>query len=147
MGGPLTELSAGKREQVKGFYEKIGNICKEITGLRGFVPHEQCDPFEHPDYAPAEVDVVERRQLIENTSMLLVVTITPSWGGGIEVEIANQNNIPVVLLCEKEQLEAKRISRLLRGNPAIKATIVYGSEEEALDKLRAELKKYFPHSL
>jgi len=39
----------------------------------------------------------------EETSLLIVVAITPSWGGGIEVEMANKDHVPAIILCEKEK--------------------------------------------
>ena len=87
----------------------------EVTGVRAFVPHEHYDPIKHANYTPADVDAAERKQVCEGSS------------------------IPVVLLCEKGKLEARRISRLLRGNPAVVATISYGSQDEALDLLREHL--------
>jgi len=137
--GPLTELPNEKQGQAKVFYEKISELCQDVTGLRGFLPHEHYDPVKHANFTPSAVDAAERNQVSEKTSILLVVAIAPSWGGGIEVEIANRNNIPVIILCEKEKLENRKISRLLRGNPAVKVIIPYDTEEDALKKLRAEL--------
>jgi CheY-like chemotaxis protein len=65
--------------------------------------------------------------------------VAPSWGGGIEVEMAHEHAIPVLILCEKEKLERRLISRLLRGNPAVRHIITYTSEDEALQKLQSAL--------
>jgi len=137
--GPLTELSDSQQEGVKKFYSRIGDLCEEATGTRGFVPHEQYDPIKNADFTPAEIDSAERKQIIESTSLLVVVAIEPSWGGGIEVEMANNNKIPVIILAEEKKLKNRRISRLLRGNPAVKKIISYSNEEEAIKKLRDEL--------
>jgi len=138
--GPLTELSPEKQQQVKNFYVKLADICKEVIGIRAFVPHEHYDPILHASYTPVQVDVAERKQISELTSLLLVVAIDPSWGGGIEVEIANRSGIPVVVLCERLKLEQRKISQLLLGNPAVISMIPYDSEEDAIRKLREELK-------
>jgi hypothetical protein len=134
--GPLTELKTEEKTRVKSFYQRIGDACGEITGLRAFVPHEHFDPIKHAHFTPQQVDETERNQVCNKTSVLIVVAIAPSWGGGIEVEMANQNNVPVILLCEREKLQARQISRLLRGNPAAKVIIEYDTEDEAILELK-----------
>lgn len=139
--GPLTELSDEQKIQVKKFYESIADLCEKTLGVRAFVPHEHYDPIKHKDYTPQDVDGNERRQVCELSSAVIVYTIAPSWGGGIEVEMANKSNVPVILLCDKEKLENRLVSRLLLGNPAVKAVISYDNEVQALESLDKELKK------
>jgi hypothetical protein len=133
--GPLTELSSAEANHAKGFYCKIADVCQEIMGVRAFVPHEHCDPIVHAGLSPFEVDKIERRQICELTSVVIIVALAPSWGGGIEVEMANSCGIPVIVL----HGENKKVSRLLRGNPAVKDIICYFSDQEALDELRITL--------
>ncbi len=130
--GPLTELPVNFRQPAKHFYEQIADACKEQTGKRAFVPHEHYDPIKHANFSPPDVDKAERKQVCERTSLLIVVAIAPSWGGGIEVEMANKSDVPVLILCHED----KEISRLLRGNPAVTGIIYYSSLEDALRKLK-----------
>jgi len=136
--GPLTELPDEQREEAKRFYVRIADLCKEITDKRAFVPHEHYDPIEHADFSPSEVDEAERYQVCECTSFLIVVTsFGPSWGGGIEVEMANKSKVPMIIMGRC----GKKISRLLLGNPAAWEVIRYETEEEALALLRPILEK------
>lgn len=130
--GPLTELSVGQQESAKSFYERIADLCEKQIGERAFVPHEHFDPVKHANFLPKDVDKAERKQVCERTSLLIVVAIAPSWGGGIEVEMAYRSNVPVLILCEKD----KKISRLLRGNPAVAGIIYYDSSTDALRTLK-----------
>lgn len=136
--GPLTELPIGEQQQVKKFYSRLGDLCSLINGKRAFVPHEHFDPIKHSQYTPAQVDSVERRQVCERTCILIVVVVAPSWGGGIEVEMANQNSVPAVILCPSE----KKVSRLLLGNPAVLSTLFYSDENHAVKLLKNFLCKY-----
>ncbi len=136
---PLTELTPEQQKKAKEFYVQIADVCQEVMGARAFVPHEHYDPVKHASFTPSDVDGAERRQVCNHTSVLIVVAIAPSWGGGIEVEMANRSKVPVVILCGRDNLENRRISRLLRGNPAVVATIPYSNEEEALGEIRKEL--------
>ncbi|MBI3385568.1 hypothetical protein HY031_00620 [Candidatus Gottesmanbacteria bacterium] len=140
--GPLTELSSEEQKSVKLFYKRIADACEKTIGVRGFVPHEHYDPIKHANYTPQDVDKAERHQVCDLTSLLIVVAVAPSWGGGIEVEMANQHGVPAVILCEKEKLENRKISRLLRGNPAVIDILTYTSKDEALKKLQLKLKEW-----
>ena len=137
--GPLTELDSEIIPTVKRLYEIIADVCLEVTGIRAFVPHEHYDPKKNANFTPQEVDGAERDQVCNKTSLLIVIAIAPSWGGGIEVEMANTSNVPVIILCEKEKLEAKKISRLLRGNPAVKKVITYKTQKDAILSVRFAL--------
>lgn len=137
--GALTELSAEDQAWVKDFYRQIADLCEAVLGIRGFVPHEHYDPVKHANFSPPEVDEAERHQVCQYTSVLIVVTVAPSWGGGIEVEMANQSGVPVILVCDREKLKQRKISRLLRGNPAVAAVVEYGTVVEALAGLKREL--------
>jgi hypothetical protein len=135
--GSLTELSLETREWVKPFYSQIADACEKIIGKRPFVPHEHYDPVKHPDFTPKEIDKAERKQICEKTSLLIVVAIAPSWGGGIEVEMANRSNVPIVILHHID----KTVSRLLLGNPSVVARIAYSSHKDALSMLKKEIAK------
>lgn len=133
VSGPLTDLPNDDHEIVRRFYSKIGDACEEILGIRAFVPHERYDPRAGDRMTPREVDRVLRERINRRaTSILIVAAVAPSWGGGIEVEMAHQNDVPVVILKNKTQ----KLSRLLLGNPAILMTLEYNSLEDALYELK-----------
>jgi len=137
--GPLTELPEEDQGRVKALYSALADVIEGLTGLRAFVPHEHYDPIKHAHYIPPEIDAAERAQVCTRTSLLLVVVVGPSWGGGIEVEMANKAGVPAVILCIRERLEARKVSRLLRGNPAVTQIIPCSSEEDMISELRFEL--------
>ena len=139
--GPLTELDEETKEFAKRLYVGIADICEEVLGIRAFVPHEHYDPIKHKNYTPADVDKAERDQVMNKTSVLIVLPIAPSWGGGIEVEMARQEGVPVILLCERQKLKARLISRLLRGNPAVSVETSYDSEIDAYAAIKDALIK------
>ncbi len=142
--GPLTDLAPEQQGIVKTFYEAIGDVCTRVTGVEAFVPHKHFDPVKHVSFTPAEVDAAEREQVCNWTSALVVVPVAPSWGGGIEVEMAYQNGVPIILICEVQQLADRKISRLLRGNPGVKDVVSYYTMEEALAELEVSLHCIFP---
>lgn len=133
--GALTELPLEIQPVVKQLYSDLADVCLRVIKVRAFVPHEHCDPVKHANLEPPEVDAVERPQICERTSLLVVVAIAPSWGGGIEVEMAFRSQVPVVILIPK----GKRVSRLLRGNPGVVMAEEYDGDADALKLLESIL--------
>lgn len=120
------------------FYEALADVCQQVLGDRAFLPHEHY-PIEHRDFTPENIYIAVRKQICTLTSMFVVVPIAPSWDCGMEVEMARQSGVPVIILAERAKLDAGKISRLLRGSPAVGAVIVYEDAQHALYQLDAHL--------
>ena len=123
------------QQWVKAFYAVLGDVCEQELGVRAFVPHEHFDPIKHKGYTPQQVDQNERRQVCEMTSVLVCVGFNPTWGGGIEVEMASHSHVPAIIL-----QPPKSLSRLFIGNPAIKRVVQFDSVETAISGLRQALR-------
>lgn len=132
--GPIRELDEKSKAQIFDFYEKIAIMCKDAIGAAPFVPHMLFNP--NSDFSPQEIDKVERDQVCQRTSLLIVVAVAPSWGGGIEIEMSHQSNVPVVIL----RPNGKDLSRLMRGNPAVRKIIDFDNHQDAIDKLEKWIK-------
>lgn len=129
--GPLTELPISIQAEVKEFYSRLAGACSRMLGVRAFVPHEHYDPVKMSEFTPRQIDDAERRIVTTETSVLVVVTLFgPTWGGGIEVEMANQAHVPAILICDKTRLEQRLVSRLLRGNPAFEEGGILSCESQ-----------------
>lgn len=135
--GALTELDPEYRDQVKDFYARLGDACEEITGVRGFVPHEHYDPIKTAGIKNTTVYSAERRIVTEKTSILVVYAIEPSWGAGIEVGWANEHDVPILVLVPGD----KKVSRLLTGGPMVQAMLSVRNYDHALQELREWLLK------
>ncbi len=145
--GPLTELPVKVQASVKRFYTRIADVCERAMGVRAFVPHEHFDPVKNAEFTPSDVDKAERKQVCKKTSVLIVAAIAPSWGGGIEVEMAYRSKVPIIILCEKNKLDQRKISRLLRGNPGVVKIIPYRSQKEVFFLLDTILQFGFKSNL
>lgn len=134
ISGALTDLPDAIRQQYIEFYEAIGRMVESL-GLIPYVPHWNTDPVRHKNVTPTEVDTIDRMAV---TSAMLVIAVAdnPSLGVGIEVEMAYHASKPVVLLCRKEYVEQRRISRLIRGNPGVIQEILYTNRDDALADLK-----------
>jgi nucleoside 2-deoxyribosyltransferase len=134
ISGALTDMSEGERQKRREFYEALGKICEEF-GFIVYLPHVYGDPQLMPDLTPAEINRQDR--LAVTLSRLVVAYVgVSSIGVGIEIELAYHSEKPVILLYEKEKLEKRLISRLVRGNPAVIRQIVFENYEDALSQFR-----------
>ena len=140
VSGALSDVPADIRPRYIEFYETIGRLVESL-GLVPYVPHLNTDPIRHKHVTPKDVDLIDRTAV---TSAVLVVAVAdnPSLGVGIEVEMANHAAKPVVLLCKRELLDQRRISRLIRGNPAIAREIAFEDFADALIKLESFIRSF-----
>ena len=111
ISGALTAVADGARSHV--FYELLAEIVS-ARGLRPYLPHRTTDPVSAPDLDPATVYEIDRAR-VARSELLIAYAGTPSFGVGIEVEIAREHGIPVILVAERD----RTVSRILLGSPAV----------------------------
>ncbi len=136
--GPLTDLRDPPK--TKDFYKKLAAVtdAHNVDYFWAFL--NGTDPIANPDVPAHKVYEVDKSQL-EQSDVMVAYVGEPSTGTGIEIEIANTRGIPVYLLYEKGQ----RVSRMLRGCPAVKGEIAFETEEDALRQFDALLKSLIGH--
>jgi hypothetical protein len=127
VSGALTALEEGARMRL--FYELLAEVV-ESAGLRAYLPHRVSDPVGAAHLEPRAVYDIDRAHV---TSARVVVAYAgiPSFGVGIEVELAREHSVPVILVVERE----RTVSRLLLGNPAVVEVVRFAD----LDGLRRGL--------
>lgn len=131
--GPLTDLK--NPTETKAFYRKLADVAIQNGFHYYWAFLKGTDPIKNPDVSPAEVYKVDTYQLQQSDFMVAYMG-EPSIGTGIEIEFANTHHIPVYIMYEK----GKRVSRMLRGCPAVKKELVFTSEEDGLRQLDTFLK-------
>jgi nucleoside 2-deoxyribosyltransferase len=129
ISGPLTNQTIDKDEieRLRRFYEAIAEVCQR-KGHAPYVPHQHTDPIIHPEISPVEVYKTDMRE-IGKADLVLAYVGKASHGVGMEIERAYHTGTKVVLLYER----GTKISRLVKGCPAVIAEIEF---EEADDALR-----------
>ncbi len=111
ISGALTGVADGARARV--FYELLAEIVTDC-GLRPYLPHHATDPLAAPDLDPRSVYEIDRSRVTRSV-LVIAYAGAPSFGVGIEVELAREHGIPVILVAEREQT----VSRILLGSPAV----------------------------
>jgi hypothetical protein len=111
ISGALTAIADGARTRV--FYELLAEIVSEC-GLRPYLPHQATDPVAAPDLDPRSVYEIDRAR-VSRSGLVIAYAGAPSFGVGIEVEIARERGVPVILVAERD----RTVSRILLGSPAV----------------------------
>jgi len=127
ISGALTALDEAPRTKL--FYELLAEIA-EAALLRAYLPHRVTDPLTAPDLDPRAVYEIDRAH-VTGAAVLIAYAGIPSFGVGIEVELAREHGVPVIVVAERD----RPISRLLLGNPAVVEVVRFAD----LDGLRRQL--------
>ncbi len=122
-----TALDDGPRTKL--FYEVLAEIA-EGTGLRAYLPHRVSDPVAAAHLDPRAVYEIDRAH-VTSAAVVIAYAGIPSFGVGIEVELAREHSVPVIVVAERD----RPISRLLLGNPAVVEVVKFAD----LDGLRRAL--------
>ncbi len=121
VSGALTVLEDAARTRL--FYELLAEVV-ESTGLRAYLPHRVTDPATTAHLDPRTLYDIDRAHVTSSRVVVAYAGI-PSFGVGIEVELARENGIPVVLVVERD----RTVSRLLLGNPAVVEVVKFADLE------------------
>jgi hypothetical protein len=140
IAGPLTDLVPEKRAMLREFYESLGQVCTEF-GLEPYLPHQHSDPANQSHLTPQRVDQIDRLAVTQSVLVVAYVGV-PSLGVGIEIEIAHHASKPVVILAEQTKIVARRITRMVRGNPAVMSEIAFRDFEDAKIQLHQFLRGF-----
>jgi hypothetical protein len=127
ISGALTALDDAPRTRL--FYEVLAEIA-EAAGLRAYLPHRVSDPVAAAHLDPRAVYEIDRAH-VTSAAVVIAYAGIPSFGVGIEVELAREHGVPVVIVAERD----RPISRLLLGNPAVVEVVKFAD----LDGLRRAL--------
>lgn len=135
ISGALTAVEDAARTRL--FYELLGEVVG-AAGLRAYLPHRVTDPVTAADLEPRAVYDIDRAH-VTGARVVIAYAGIPSFGVGIEVELAREHGIPVILVVERD----RTVSRLLLGNPAVVEVVRFADLEglrrsllAALDRVR-----------
>lgn len=133
VGGALMGLPPDETHRMKRLYERIAKAC-EWAGVDAYVPHLHSDPEKNADMSPTQVRTVDNKQIVSRDLLILEATY-PSHGGGGEAVEAKHADVPVWLIYRK----GTKVSRYLRGNPAIAFEFEYDDEDFLIFTLKLKL--------
>lgn len=110
ISGPLLHVGEDK----KVLYEQIGRIVSEL-GFEPYIPHQHTDPIQNAEYTPEDVYSIDKTQ-VQRSCLLIAYVGVPSLGVGIEIEMAAEKNIPIILVYES----TVSVSKMARGARSVR---------------------------
>ncbi len=128
--GALTFVPEQEKDELTQFFIDLARLCKEY-GFHALVPGKKWLDRGIPNPSSQQVYEVDKKEIRESVFMIAVLDYL-SFGVGIELEICNANQIPVLALLRKEN----SISKITAGCPAIEQIIEYENYSDALQKVR-----------
>jgi hypothetical protein len=131
ISGALTALDDAPRTKL--FYELLAEIA-EVAGLRAYLPHRVSDPVIAAHLDPRALYEIDRAH-VTGAAVLIAYAGIPSFGVGIEVELAREHAVPVIIVAERD----RPISRLLLGNPAVVEVVKFADLHSLRRALAAAL--------
>lgn len=134
IAGPLHIRGLRKLE----LYESIARLC-EHSGLKAFIPHLHTEPIDKP--VDPKVVFEQDFEGLSASDLLIAEVTSPSHGVGCELMQAYIQRIPIICIMER----GAKVSRMVRGNPYVKALIEYDNEEHCLQILREYLINRVPY--
>lgn len=134
ISGALTAV--WEKVKLKILYEDIGKLCFK-KNIDPYIPHEHQSLDKNPDISVKEMYDSNMSQ-VDESQMLIAYVGIPSQGTGMEIERANQNGSYVIVLAEKN----KKISRMVRGCPAVKKHIEFTDHQDALRQLDSTIDQW-----
>ena len=78
---------------------------------------------------------------IKDCDLFIAECSTPSHGVGMELQMGQQHNIPIVVLVN-EEIENFEKSTMVNGLPNLRKVIRYKDTKDLLKKIEAELKSF-----
>lgn len=127
VSGALTALEDAPRTKL--FYEVLAEIAG-AAGMRAYLPQRVTDPVAAAHLDPRAVYEIDRAH-VTSAAVVIAYAGIPSFGVGIEVELAREHGVPVIIVAERD----RPVSRLLLGNPAVVEIVKFAD----LDGLRRTL--------
>lgn len=134
IAGPITNVQ-DFASQAK-FYEALGEVCEGL-GCVARIPHR--DNALNEDLQSGNSEQVfewATNEAVVNDVVVAEVS-DPSLGTGGELVVAHYAKKPIVLLSRK----GSRVSRYVKGNPAVVYHIEYESQEDACKQLALVLRQ------
>ena len=114
----------------KEIYELLGAEF-ERCGFTAYIPNQHTDPKKNADIKPDKIYQTDYRKIIES-SLLVAYVGEPSLGVGQEIQIASFNQVPILLVFEKEA----KVSRMTLGTPGVKQTFKFETFENLKEWVR-----------
>ncbi len=132
----LTNLPLSEAANFKKHLESLGDEVEKYS-VASIVPHRDTDPEKHSHICASEVYKVDEFK-VSQSGLVIVDATYPSFGAGMEMEIARQHGAVIIILMKQNT----QTGRMPLGHPSLIACIEYTDYKDAREKLDFVLKQF-----
>ncbi len=137
IAGGITNIPSDEFEVQKKLYECFGDVCREFS-IDVLIPHIHNGENQKNQSEKDPMQVYRwSTDAVRKSDVVIAEVSYPSLGTGGELEVAVQEDMPVVLLSK----QGSKVSGYTRGMPNVAYHVEYESIEDAQRKLRNILKQ------
>jgi transcriptional regulator with XRE-family HTH domain len=138
LASALTGLSGESRELVISAHTEIRRACTSL-GMTVYDPMEHTDPINFSEVSAGDVFLADRREVLSSDVLLALIT-EPSFGEGMELELARSTLLPVLLIVDGD----KSLSKMVLGAPGVKHTVRFSDPSELFTAVVSGLRTLNP---
>jgi 2'-deoxynucleoside 5'-phosphate N-hydrolase len=137
----LTGLDQNQRTELWALDEVVHEVCNSYGSypIVLYRPRTKTDPTDNPDVPPREVYEIDQEH-VATADLLILATIFPSLGAGMELQLAYQACTCVILIKKKGQ----PLSRMVTGCLVRQEIVEYTDLSELEAKVREAIDKLLP---
>lgn len=128
---PWQMHSSVKQRWTADFY---ADVCSVVTEVFGKAP---CLPFT--EFEDTGRGRQKRRTQVKDALLVLTVPLTGSWDGGADFQVAQQYEVPTMVLCATRAVNNDHVPRLLLEDKMNCGVATYSNRSNAMERLRTEL--------
>jgi transcriptional regulator with XRE-family HTH domain len=131
----LTDLPKDRKNHVGLLSNMVAEVARD-HGIFVYQPLRATDPLEHPDVDDTVVYLTDRKRVAE-ADIVFALLDDPSFGPGLELEIAATYGKPTIAIAHKDAT----ISRMVTGSPTnLLETLRYRTATDLKPKLSQALR-------
>lgn len=138
LASALTGLSGESRELIIKAHTEIQRACTSL-GMTVYDPMEHTDPISFSEVSAGDVFLADRREVLSSDVLLALIT-EPSFGEGMELELARSTLLPVLLIVNGD----KSLSKMVLGAPGVKHTVRFSDPSELFTAVVSGLRTLNP---
>lgn len=137
----LTGLTKKQKREIAALDQKIDEICNSYKSysVALYRPRMNTDPVENPDVSNRDVYEIDRERVV-TADLLILATIFPSLGAGMELQLAHQSCKSIILL----KKEGQPLSRMVLGCPVRMEIVEYTRLTELTGKVTKAMDRLLP---
>jgi transcriptional regulator with XRE-family HTH domain len=137
----LTGLTAEQMAEIAELDERVDQVFRGYSAYPSalYRPRKKTSPTDNPDISAREVYEIDQER-VASADLVILATVFPSLGAGMELQLALQAGTTVVLL----RKQGLKLSRMVLGCPAAIETIEYHDLDNLENKLVKLLDELMP---